>query len=153
MDIKIILNQLSKIHYEEEWWINDKLPKEEIDKYHMNLIEKNRLLFYAQGEKLLGYVESWRLDYDQWGRIVCHESFSPCDNDVTHGDICYVANVWVDKEHRNSQPIQMLKNSFFIQNCDAKYFVGHALRKKTQPIKVLTLSQARKLYYKEDYGF
>lgn len=149
MSLPNILDNLYDIYLNEEWWIKDKLPKEEINKYHSKLIEKNRLLFIEKDSKLVGYVESWRLDYTQWGRIVCHEQFLPLVEDIITGDICYVANVWVDKEYRNSNVIKLLRNAFFMQNCDCKYFVGEALRKKTQPIKVLTLSEARKYYYKE----
>ena len=136
--IDSVLDQLTRIHYEYENWHDKNQPKSEVKQYISKVIKKGRLLVYVSQGEVLGYVESWRLDYDQWGKIVCHESFSPCDQEVNFGPIAYVANVWIHPDHRRSNVFKMLYIGFMQQNWNAKYFVGVALRKKTQPIKVLT---------------
>ena len=110
------------------------------------LLEQGRLVWHREEERVVGVVESWRLDFDQWGRKVCHEPVDIHTENIITGPVCYFANVIILPGHRTSGVVRILRDLFFHQNRDAEFFVGLALRKKTQPIKVFRaseLSQAR----------
>lgn len=141
-----IVKKLTDIYLSsEEFWHEEKLSEEESKKYFTTLLGKGRIITICHYDTLIGYVESWRINFEQFGRLVCHASFSAFLEDVETGPICYVANVWVKKEHRRGDTIKLLKNLFFTANYTAEYFVGEALRKKTQPVKVFTRQE---LYFK-----
>lgn len=131
-----IIEQLTNIYYTQEWWQKNKLPFEEAVKYHARLFEKGRIIVYEEEGKVLGYVESWRINYEQFGRIICHNGFSAYLENVNDGNICYVANCWIHPEWRGGNVYKALRLKFFQQNHTCDYFVGEALRKKTQPVKV-----------------
>ncbi len=142
---QLVNNYLS----DNEWWHKNKLFREEATKYFDKLLKNGNILYYALQGKLVGYVEFWRLNFEQWGRIVCHVPFSAYHEDVEHGNICYVANVWIDKQYRHGRVMKILKYWFFKMNRDCEFFVGEALRKKTQPIKVFSYKEFINKYLKE----
>lgn len=133
-----IVVQLVDIYNEYEWWQKNKMPYEEAVKYHTKMFEQGNIQVYEVLGKILGYVESWAINFEQWGRIVCHAPFCSYSEDVNSGNIAYVANVWVHPNYRNGAVIAYLKKKFFEKNWMCEYFVGDALRKKTQPIKVFS---------------
>ena len=131
-----VLEELLRIYYEEENWHTIKLTPELAEKYHRTLLGLERLLYYSSGNKIYGYVESWLINYTQLGRIVCKDYFDPCAENTTSGNICYVANVWVDKCPQKENIKKILKLRFFKQNYMCEYIVGDKINKKCQPIKV-----------------
>lgn len=137
-----VVNELVKVYFEHEWWQKEKLSEEEATDYHDCLLQKGRIVPLLLGSELVGYVESWRINFEQFGRLLCHEPFSAMWEDVQTGKICYLANIWIRKDHRNSWAIKMLRSKFFMQNFACDYFVGEALRKKTQPVKVFKRQEA-----------
>lgn len=133
-----IVDQLIKIYYDEEYWHNKKLPHDEAVKYHMKMLRDGNIVYYEELGVVLGYYEVWRITFEQFGRLICKVPFSSYQENVKDGNIAYVANVWVDKKFRRGNVIRLLKFQFFNQNRHCEYFVGEALRKKTQPVKVFT---------------
>jgi hypothetical protein len=73
------------------------------------------------------------------------ETFHATHENVETGKICYLANTWIEKSHRNSWVYKQLKLDFFRQNWDCEYFVGEARRKKTAPLKVFKKSEIMSL--------
>jgi len=131
-----LIEQLVRVYYEEEPWHRTRMSWEEAVNYHTKLVEDGSILCYTELGVLLGYVEVWRINFEQFGRLICKCPFSAYLEDVKSGNIAYVANVWVDKKFRRTAVIKMLKLMFFKYTKDCEYFVGEALRKKTQPVKV-----------------
>lgn len=129
------------MYQKEETWHTKRLSEEDAILYHEVLLRKKRIIPYLFDDQLLGYIESWRIDFEQFGRLICHLPFSAVSEEVEKGPICYVANIWVRKDHRDGAVLKALRNELFIQNVTAEFFVGEALRKKTQPIKVLRKAQ------------
>ena len=105
------------------------------------LLDKNRIItcFGPDGE-LIGYVESWRIDYQQLGYLICHAGYPiNFDNwDIENGNICYLTNIIIHPDYRFKYVIQYLKLEFMRQNYSCDYFIGQAYRKKHQPLKVFT---------------
>ena len=136
-----IIDQLIKFYYEYDQFQGDKLSEPAIRKTITNLCNKGRIITVSFAGELLGYVESWRINYEQLGRLVCHQSFDISIEDIEHGDICYLANTTIHPDHKKGWVGKLLTIRFFEQNHGAKYFLGEALRKKTQPWKVFEASR------------
>ena len=107
-----MINDLVRIYHEEEPWHQTKLSQEEAEKYFKVLLEKGRIITYTHEESVVGYVETWRINYEQLGRIICKAFFSAYTEDVETGNICYVANIWVHKDFR-WKVLQNLRGRFF----------------------------------------
>jgi ribosomal protein S18 acetylase RimI-like enzyme len=144
---KDVISQLTDIYLSDaEWWHERKLTEEDAKRYFRKLFLQGNIVYYLSelDNELLGYVESWRINFEQFGRLVCHAPFSAYNENVTGGNIAYLANTWIKPEHRRTNVYRVLRLKFFTANYNCEYFVGRALRKKTQPIKVLTRSQINK---------
>jgi len=133
--MKEIITQLVEIYYKEEWWQKNKMSHEEAYKYHEKRLNDGNIVCYIEDEKVLGYYEVWCVTYEQWGRMVCGELVG-FNEDVVSGNVCVVNNVWIDKSLRRGKVFKSLMKDFYKKHCHCDYYVGHALRKKTQPIKV-----------------
>ena len=144
-----ITEQLTTIYFTQEWWHHNKLPREEAMKYHSKLYNDGNITVYLKDEEVLGYLEVWRINFEQFGKLICHAPFSAYLQDIKSGNIAYVANTWIAPEHRGGVVYKYLRNSFFINNHSCDYFVGQAMRKRTQPIKVFKKSNlSSKLFNK-----
>lgn len=143
-----LVDQLVEIYYAEEWWQKDKLTHQAAYYYHDTLLnKKNRIVPFLCNDVVLGYVESWRINFEQFGRLVCHAPFNAPEEDVETGNIAYVANVWVRKQERRGEVIRFLKDEFVKQNFMCEYFCGEAIRKKTGLIKVFNRSKIGELIH------
>ena len=132
-----IIYQLVDIYYKHEWWHKHTLNYEEAYKYHAHQFKNNNLFIYMEDEKVIGYCEYWRIDFEKWGRLVCGLDISPIEENVKEGIICSVQNVWINKEHRRGKVVKSMEKEFFKRNHDAEYFVGQAERKSANLIKSL----------------
>ena len=106
-------------------------------------LAKERIQTVVENKQLVGYVESWRLDYEQFGRLLCSRDFDVGLEDIQHGPILYLANVTVRPDYKNTWVIRNLRDQLFHKNLDATYFLGEALRKKTQPVKIFETAKLR----------
>lgn len=133
-----IVEQLVKVYFEEEWWHKTRMTNEEAYEYHTKMLEKGRIIPLQYGDLLIGYVESWRVTFEQFGKIVCGVNFSAFHENVETGNVCYLANAWIRKEYRHGDTYKHLKQLFFEQNFACEYFCGEARRKSCAPLKVFT---------------
>lgn len=135
-DANFVVDELVRIYLNEENWHEKKLSYLEAYRYHLHLLKTGNIIYFEEMNEILGYCEFWKINFEQFGRLVCHAPFSAFLEDVQTGNICWVANVWIRKDVRRSDVFDFLKKQFYFLNRDCEYFGGHALRKKTQPIKV-----------------
>ena len=145
-----LAEQLTDIYLYSEDWHTEKLPLEEAIKYHQRLLDLGRIQVVIQSGKIIGYVESWRLSYEQWGKYVCDRDFCAYLENVTEGEVCHLSNIWIAPKHRKTNVLKILKMKFFAKNITAEWFTGNALRKKTQPIKVLKKMQFYKRHINKE---
>lgn len=131
-----LIEQLVDIYYDKEWWHNERLSRPEAYKYNDKLMSTGNIITCSDGDILCGYVEYWRISYEQFGRILCREPFSAMHEDVQTGQIAYVANTYIRPEYRDSNVYKQLRNRYFEINDQCTHFAGTALRKSSQPIKV-----------------
>ena len=132
----LLAEAITEIYLIHETWHKHKLSKELADRYHKNLIAKGNILTYIENNELLGYAEFWRINYEQFGRILCMEPFHAETENTTDGNIAYLANIWVSPEYRKGITFKALKMQFFAINYMCKHFVGERRTKKAQLVKV-----------------
>jgi len=137
-----LVDKLTDIYLNHETWHTTKLSKEEADRYHEYLLNNGNILSVSDGDILLGYVEFWRLSYEQFGRVICGEPFSAMHENVINGQIAYVANTYIVPEHRKGNVYKLLRNMFFETNKLCTHFCGEARRKSCAPVKVFKRNQA-----------
>lgn len=135
-----IIEQLIQFHRSEKWHSSHKTD-EELKEYFEIVLRKRRVLMTFEGEKMLGYCESWRINFEQFGRKICHEPIFVDSEDIETGLIAYVANVHILPEHRDGWVYKDLRNQFIKQNFMCQFFVGEATRKKHSPVKVFNRSE------------
>lgn len=141
-----IIRQITDVYLNHEHWHTKKLPLEDALLYHEHMLERGNLVYTVAFERiLLGYAECLRVNFEQWGRIVCHAPFYSFDENTTDGNVCVLHNVWIRPDYRNSFVLENLRSKFFKANAHCEYFAGIALRKKTQPIKVFERAKLEKL--------
>ena len=121
--------QLVEIYLEKETWHKTKLSYEKAKKYFDKLIKDQRVITCIEGNKVVGYIESWRLDLAQYGCLISGGPFSAYKENVTDGEICYVADIYIDEDYRNTDVIKRLKNEFFEQNKDCKFITGEEVKR------------------------
>jgi enolase len=136
-----IQQQLTDIYLNKETWHEKKLSYEESIKYHEHLLESGNIIVVRDGDRVIGYVEFWRLTYEQFGRVICGEPLSAMHEDVQTGQIAYLANVFIEKDYRNGGVYKMMKKRFFEANTLCTHFVGEARRKPCAPVKVFKRNQ------------
>ena len=130
-----LVTQFVRIYYEELDHFVTKLPVEEAVKYYQTLLDKGRLFYIIEDGEIVALSESWRVNFEQFGRIICDEPISVYE-DIETGYIAYVADIWIREDRRQSNIIKTLFNAFRELNKDCTYFVGQARRKKCEPVKV-----------------
>lgn len=129
--------ELAYFYHNYDGFPGAKLSQEESVAYFKVACDKGRVVACTEATgKLLGYCESWRIGYEQLGRIVANEPFNIKDEDIETGKICYVFNVTVHPDFRQGYVMEYLVSQFFTQNFMCDYFIGQARRKKHQPLKV-----------------
>jgi hypothetical protein len=145
-----IIGQLVDVYLsDEEWWHKDKLSVEESYRYFSHVYKLGNIIVHLKDEKLVGYLEFFRLDFCKFGKYVCHEPVNPFKEDVRLGNVCVVHNVWIDKNYRGGSVFKDLKRQFYQNNRNCDYFVGHAIRKTaSQPIKVFKKSDLQSKLFK-----
>ena len=145
-----VIEQLVDIHYKYENWIKNKLPVGEAHYYHLEMIQRRNIVWvHDKQNKVLGYCQFFRLNFEQWGRMVCHAPFYDLDENTTDGNICVVNNVWIHPDHRRSNVFIQLKELFYQENHHCEYYVGLAERKSANLIKVFKKSELRSKLFKE----
>ena len=111
------------------------MSREDSIHYHDTLLNSGNIIIVRDGETVVGYVEFWRLSYEQFGQVICGEQFSPLDQDVQSGQIAYCTNTFIKKEYREGPVHSMLKKRFFEANTLCTHFCGQRTS-KSEPLKI-----------------
>lgn len=126
---KDVVNQFVRIYEEKEDWHDKKLPHEEAVKYHKEILDKGHVIFCTDIQGVVtGYCEWWNLEHKQLKKIMCGSIHISEDN-IEKGDICYVANVWIDEKYRDGELFKKMKKKLFELNKHCTYFLGEESRR------------------------
>jgi hypothetical protein len=105
------------------------------------LLDKDRLILAYRDGQIVGYIESWRLSFEQLGRVILDIPFNIESEDIETGEVCFLSNITIHPDHRGGSVMRELRNEFILQNRDASYWIGHAQRKSVGLIKHYDLSK------------
>lgn len=141
-----IIEQLIQFHRSEKWHSKE-LSDADLTHYFESVLAKGRIILcYGDEDKVLGYVESWRITREGLAKLILNEPFLPDQEEIQNGKICYFANCSILPDYIKSEVAKNLKIKFFKQNFSCEYFVGHSLRKRHKPLTILKRSEAIKRY-------
>jgi hypothetical protein len=119
-----IINQLIDIYHKHEIWHRKKLSIDDSKEYFIRLLSSGNIIIFMDGDKLCGYVEFWRVNPEQFRKIL-DKNFYVFDENISDGSICYISALFVHKEYRRSIAIKYLKQIFMNINRDCTFFIGH----------------------------
>jgi ribosomal protein S18 acetylase RimI-like enzyme len=122
-----IIKQLLDIYYNEEFWHRNKMPYQTAYSYHKTMFDKGNIIVNVQDEKVLGYVEFWLINEEQLSHILDDGKFCGDTEDTENGDICYVANMWIDPQYRNNGIIKQFKREIFTKY-KGKIYTGEEVK-------------------------
>lgn len=107
------------------------LSDDELEEY-FHIVDKKGNLFIERdaGGRIIGFCEYWRINFEQFGRILCDGLIDARVEDTSSGQIAFVANVAVHPDWANGHLFTVMKNRFFTRNYHCKYFCGDSRRKK-----------------------
>lgn len=121
--ISDIVKQLTFVYKNYEYWHKNKLSDEDSDLYHERLLMQGNILTYIENDKLIGYVEVWRINFEQLGRLLCEIPFYVFDENITDGNIVYIHNMWISPEHRMSLVNKRILKDFFSKFSDCQFML------------------------------
>jgi ribosomal protein S18 acetylase RimI-like enzyme len=141
-----IVEQLVKLYLNREIE-NIGLTAFEAHKYYDKMLANGRIQVITEGGNVMGFIESWRLTMEQLGRVVCWSDFSALYEDVTNGEVAYVADIWVRPGRRDEGMASRLIEAFKEANKDADYFVSKRVKSqgKLKYIRVYDKANGYKL--------
>lgn len=115
-----IITQLCDIYYKYEWWHKDIMAEPVANRYHKFLLEQGNIQVYEELGVVLGYYEVWFITRQQLNNIILGKRFSAEDENVTDGNIAYLANLFIDKSFRDGKVMKELLHRFreHTKHCD-----------------------------------
>lgn len=138
-----VLDQLWDVYINHEWWSDHSLRRDQFDRYTQKLIDDGNIFYVMDGSKVVGYTEVWKINFEQFGRLVCGENIAADSEDVITGKLGYVANVWIDVLYREGWVVKAMREKYFDFTKDVDYHCGQAKRKSADLIKVFKASKLK----------
>ncbi len=126
-----------------------KLSYAEAHRYFLRVYTEGLISTVYSNDTLTGYVEHWRITFEQFGKLICNAPFCIYEEDLDTGPLAFVRDIYILPEYRQRSAIQELKYKYWIANKHCDYFCGQALRKRTQPVKVFKKQQAYEKWAKK----
>jgi hypothetical protein len=133
--IQQLAEQLTFIYQHVETWHKKKLSNAEANLYHERLLMQGNIVTIVEDGVLKGYIEIWRINYEQLGRLMCGETIFAFDENITDGNIAYVNNGWIAEDYRNIDMARKLEKKFMEKFKDCKY-ISRKRQKYSESFKV-----------------
>jgi len=125
-----IIEQLVDIYYRHEWWHKNKMEPATAFRYHTKLYNQGNVQCHEEMGVLLGYYEVWFINEKQLGNIVIGRRFTADSEDITSGDIAYLANCWIDPNFRRGRVFKDLYLRFMEQTRKCRVYAGETAKRK-----------------------
>lgn len=142
--INMIIEQLTHIYETQEEWHKNRLSHEEANAYHERLLVNGNILTYIIKDEIIGYLEFWLIDYNQFGRLVCNQPILTDIENLLDGNIALINNMWISEKDRNGKAFNTLAAQFLSRCKSADFYVAFRRVKRNQPIQVYTRDEIMK---------
>lgn len=129
------IEQLVSIYLDKQQTHDNKLSAKEAHKYFSKLLHNN-IITYENDGIIIAYVEYWILNYEQLGRVICREPFCAIEEDIRNGDVCLIADLWLEESYRQTSIVKLLKNEVRLKNWHRKYYVGDRIKNNKRCIHI-----------------
>lgn len=130
-----IIAQLTRIYNEKETYHKTRLSEQEANEYHKKMLDMRQILTYVVDGELIGYLEFYRITFEQFGRICCEQQLSNTE-DLSSGPIAFINRMYIKEEHRRSELFMNLVNEFIERNIDADHYATLQHHKKHKSLQV-----------------
>jgi ribosomal protein S18 acetylase RimI-like enzyme len=130
-----VTEQLVQVYLTNDYYERS-LSELQIRRYYSKMVRHGRVSYEVKDNLLIGFIESWRLNYEQLGRCICFKNFSAIEEDVSEGNIAYIADIWVHPDYRGTDVCDRLVQSFAELNLDADYYVSERIKSKVKYVRV-----------------
>lgn len=90
----------------------------EAERYYTKMVNDGRIEYVLQNDELVGFLESWRLTYEQAGRVLCWKDFNAVEENVKDGGIIFLVDIWVKEGYRDGTINKVLINAYKEANKD-----------------------------------
>lgn len=127
---------LADCYLKDQPWQDFYMPRNDAIGYFLKMIDRGNIIAIQDSDELLGYVEAWKINFEQFGRIICKAPFWTYEENTTDGNICYLANIWIKPDFRRGMVFKSIETLFFALNNKCEYYAGYASRKSSRPVKV-----------------
>lgn len=141
--MKDIISQIADLYQSKEFWWFDVIEqdRERLEATIALLIDRKNIFWVKDGDEIVGVCETWKINYETLGKMVCKID-TPLDLvDTTSGNIAYVMNIWVHEDYRKSSAMELMKKRWFELYGDVEYYCGHAKRKSVGMYKTFKVSE------------
>jgi ribosomal protein S18 acetylase RimI-like enzyme len=107
------------------------LSDDELTAYFIAMEHRKNLIVELDFEfAIIGFIELWRINYEQLGRIMVHGLIDAREEDTSSGPICFLANLAIHPDYRSDKHLdRILRNRFFKENYQCEYFCGDSRRR------------------------
>jgi len=124
------------------------LDETEAKKYFTRLLMNGNIITYVKDGELLGFVEFWRINNEQFGRLCRNHTLSH-DEDLLSGDLCLITRMYIVPDLRNAETFLFLGRALLERNKDAVDYAAMQMHKKHKPLQCYSREQILKHYRME----
>jgi hypothetical protein len=132
----------------EFWWVEEKAAKDSLRSYIWQLVDRGNIFWAVNEGKVVGVCETWKIDFQTLGKLVCKINDAIEYTNTTDGIIAFVVNVWIDKECRQGRVFREMKKEWYKRFHECAYYVGHAQRKSLGMYKAFKVSDLKSSLFK-----
>ena len=137
-NFRSIVEQLVEIYYTQEVWMKQRMHPDVAMEYHLSQLERGAIKVVEEYGVVLGYIQIWKLTNDQVNRILNKLPFNENSEDITHGPVAMVQNLYVDKSFRKGRVARQLLKMFrdYTKDCDSVVGVEQKYRERVKLFKL-----------------
>jgi ribosomal protein S18 acetylase RimI-like enzyme len=128
----VYMNILTKLvnFYRKYNLVPSSLDDLELYEYFKLSDQKKNLIVEVDAEQnILGFIEFWRITYQQLGYIMCHGLIDARYQNTEDGSICFLANLAIHPDFERTNVAKLLRDRFFMENYKCELFVGDSRRR------------------------
>ena len=116
------------------------LPHQEAVEYFERLMMNGNIITYVKDGELIGFLEAWRINFSQLGRILCGLTLEHTE-DLLHGNVALITRMYIVPDSRNGEVFINMGRQFLDKNKDATHFIAFQSHKNHKPFQVYTKDQ------------